>query len=86
MLGLSRVERFVLWSGVVQGDGLQVRTMHVPRQTAYRLSDGLCVRVTVMSCTGSMCGSSSTVNGWQYRSTRILPKPFIQIRMIPIPS
>lgn len=43
--GLSRVERFVLWSGVVQGDRLQVRTMHVPRQTAYRLSDGLCVRV-----------------------------------------
>lgn len=43
--GRSGVERFVLWSGIVEGDAFYVRTMHVPRQTAYRLSEGLCVRV-----------------------------------------
>jgi hypothetical protein len=43
--GRSGVERFVLWSGIVESDRLHVRTMHVPRQTAYRLAEGLCVRV-----------------------------------------
>lgn len=38
-------ERFVLWSGVIRDERLLVRTMHVPKQTAYRLTDGLCVRV-----------------------------------------
>ena len=38
-------ERFVLWSGVVRDELLLVRTLHAPRQTAYRLSSGLCVRV-----------------------------------------
>lgn len=38
-------ERFVLWSGVIRGKSLFVRTMHAPRQVAYRLSSGLCVRV-----------------------------------------
>ena len=38
-------ERFVLWSGVIRDERLLVRTMHVPRQTAYRLAEGLCVRV-----------------------------------------
>ena len=38
-------ERFVLWSGVIQEERLLVTTMHVPRQSAFRLSDGLCVRV-----------------------------------------
>ena len=43
--GQACSECFVLWSGV-QGDGtFHVRTAHVPRQTAYRLSEGLCVRV-----------------------------------------
>lgn len=43
--GKIRAERFVLWSGVIIGSDFQVRTMHVPRQTAYRLPEGLCVRV-----------------------------------------
>lgn len=43
--GRNRAERFVLWSGQIEGDSLRIRTMHVPRQTAYRLTDGLCVRV-----------------------------------------
>ena len=38
-------ERFILWTGVVRGDRLLVRTLHVPKQTAYRSSSGLCVRV-----------------------------------------
>lgn len=38
-------EAFVLWSGL-QGDQIfNVRTVHVPKQDSYRLSDGLCVRV-----------------------------------------
>ena len=43
--GRSGAERFVLWSGIVERNSFHVRTMHVPRQTAYRLSEGLCVRV-----------------------------------------
>ena len=38
-------ERFVLWSGVINNDCFFVRTVHVPKQIAYRLPDGLCVRV-----------------------------------------
>lgn len=43
--GQDGVERFVLWSGTVSGDTFYARTAHVPRQTAYRLPEGLCVRV-----------------------------------------
>ena len=43
--GLDGNERFVLWSGIVRDERLVIRTMHVPTQTAYRLSSGLCVRV-----------------------------------------
>ena len=38
-------ERFVLLSGVVRDERLVVRTMHVPKQRAFRLESGLCVRV-----------------------------------------
>ena len=38
-------ERFILWSGVVRDERFLVRTMHSPKQTAYRLPSGLCVRV-----------------------------------------
>lgn len=38
-------ERFVLWTGVIRQNEFDVATMHVPRQRAYRLPDGLCVRV-----------------------------------------
>lgn len=43
--GRSGYERFVLWSGVISLNEFHVRTMHVPRQRAYRLTEGLCVRV-----------------------------------------
>ena len=43
--GLDGNERFILWSGVVRDDRLLVRTLHCPKQTAYRLAGGLCVRV-----------------------------------------
>lgn len=44
-VGRSRSECFVLWSGIRDQDTFHVRTGHLPRQTAYRLPDGLCVRV-----------------------------------------
>jgi len=43
--GRARSECFVLWSGVQEGETLQIRTAYIPRQTAYEFSDGLCVRV-----------------------------------------
>mgnify|MGYP005816957595 CR=1 FL=1 len=43
--GRQHAECFVLWSGEVDGDAFVVRTMHRPRQTAYRLPEGVCVRV-----------------------------------------
>jgi Prokaryotic homologs of the JAB domain len=43
--GREQVERFVLWSGVVNANTFHAQTAHVPRQTAYRLEEGLCVRV-----------------------------------------
>jgi len=43
--GRSCSECFVLWSGVPNNTTFHVRTGHVPRQTAYRLPSGLCVRV-----------------------------------------
>jgi len=43
--GIERVERFVLWSGQVDANTFSVRTVHVPKQTSYRLPGGLCVRV-----------------------------------------
>ena len=43
--GVSRNEHFVLWSGVIDEDRLLARTFHSPRQTAYQLENGLCVRV-----------------------------------------
>lgn len=43
--GRDGFELFVLWSGVVEGDGFRVKTPHVPRQTAYRTKGGLLVRI-----------------------------------------
>lgn len=45
LAGREGVESFVLWSGSQEGDTFVVRNAHVPRQTAYKLPDGLCVRV-----------------------------------------
>lgn len=38
-------ELFVLWSGVVDGTAFNVETHHVPKQTSYQLTSGLCVKV-----------------------------------------
>ena len=43
--GRTHSECFVLWSGVQDGDTFRVRSVHIPKQTAYRFPDGLCVRV-----------------------------------------
>jgi len=43
--GRSGVERFVLWSGTFAQTTFQVRTLHMPRQTAYKSPDGLSVRI-----------------------------------------
>src|SRR2546425_8616923 len=43
--GRDHSECFVLWSGVQDRNTFLVRTAHVPRQTAYRYSTGLGVRV-----------------------------------------
>jgi len=43
--GKSGLERFVLWSGTITDAMFQVKTLHMPRQTAYRGSDGLSVRI-----------------------------------------
>ncbi len=43
--GRDGYERFVLWSGNLDGTDFLVRTTHVPPQRAYSLPDGLCVRV-----------------------------------------
>jgi hypothetical protein len=43
--GEEGYELFVLWTGCVRGDVLQVRTCHVPRQTSRKTRRGLLVRV-----------------------------------------
>lgn len=43
--GKHRCECFVLWTGVREGDSFHIQTVHLPKQTAYRFEDGLCVRV-----------------------------------------
>jgi hypothetical protein len=43
--GKDGYELFVLWSGVVDGDVLEIKTPHVPRQSSFRLRSGLLVRV-----------------------------------------
>ena len=43
--GTDGNERFILWSGIVCEERFLVTTMHSPRQTAYRLPSGLCIRV-----------------------------------------
>lgn len=43
--GRHGCEAFVLWSGTLSDDGFDIRTSHVPKQTAYKSEDGVCVRV-----------------------------------------
>ena len=62
--GASGYERFVLWTGVREADDFIIRTTHVPEQTAYKLEDGVCVRV----------GSEALfrLNRWQYEHRETL--------------
>ena len=62
--GLDENERFILWSGVVRDDRLLVRTSHCPKQTAYRLAGGLCVRVEA--------DELHQLNVWLYENTERL--------------
>lgn len=57
-------ELFVLWSGVIRDDALDVLTPHVPKQTSYRTSDGLLVRVEGAAL--------HKLNKWLYRAKEIL--------------
>lgn len=43
--GADGYEVFVLWSGRLDGGSFEVRTLHVPQQSSYRLDTGLLVRV-----------------------------------------
>ena len=43
--GAEGYEAFVLWSGRQNGRVFEVRTVHVPKQSSYRLCSGLCVRI-----------------------------------------
>ena len=62
--GLDGNERFILWSGIVRDDRLLVRTLHCPKQTAYRLDSGLCVRVEA--------DELHRLNVWLYANTERL--------------
>jgi hypothetical protein len=44
--GEEGCEMFILWSGIAKGEEFEFRTAHAPRQTAYRLRDGLAVKVS----------------------------------------
>lgn len=44
-VGRDGYEAFVLWSGVGTPEGFEIRTAHMPAQTAFRTDQGLLVRV-----------------------------------------
>lgn len=62
--GRSGYELFVLWTGVFEGSVFEARTMHVPKQTSYKLETGLCVRVDGDALHG--------LNQWLYQNKEIL--------------
>lgn len=43
--GRRGFEAFVLWTGTMDSEEFRVATLHVPKQTGYKLSRGVCVRV-----------------------------------------
>ena len=62
--GTQGYEMFVLWSGHQKGPLFTIQTPHVPKQTSYRLPNGLCVRVE---------GSElHRLNVWLYEAGEIL--------------
>lgn len=62
--GAQGHELFVLWSGRIDGTVFDVTTAHVPKQTAYRLDTGLCVRVDG--------DELHRLNVWLYESGEVL--------------
>lgn len=43
--GRGGFEAFVLWTGTIDSQEFRVATLHVPKQTGYKLPRGVCVRV-----------------------------------------
>ena len=43
--GREGYELFVLWSGTVNGNTIEISTVHVPEQTSYKTKGGLLIRV-----------------------------------------
>jgi hypothetical protein len=62
--GRRGLELFVLWSGRVHETEFQVRTVHVPLQTSYRLDSGLMVRVDG--------DALHQLNSWLYEHEEVL--------------
>lgn len=62
--GRRGLELFVLWSGTLSTSEFTVRTVHVPRQTSYRMKSGLMVRVEGDALHG--------LNSWLYEHREVL--------------
>ena len=62
--GKDGYELFVLWSGRVASRDFTVNTVHVPKQTSYKLESGLCVRVDG--------DELHRLNQWLYRHRQII--------------
>jgi hypothetical protein len=62
--GHDGYELFVLWTGVIHGDVLRVRTCHVPRQTSRKTRNGLLVRVEAQAL--------HELNVWLYEHGEVL--------------
>ena len=62
--GQHGYELFVIWSGRRDGSVFTVESVHVPDQTSYKFSDGLCVRID---------GSElHRLNVWLYESGQVI--------------
>jgi hypothetical protein len=44
-VGRDGYELFVLWSGIIVDETIEIRTAHVPEQTSYKTKKGLLIRV-----------------------------------------
>jgi hypothetical protein len=62
--GAEGYELFVLWSGVIDGSELAVRTCHVPKQTSSKTRHGLLVRVEGQAL--------HELNLWLYEHSEVL--------------
>ena len=62
--GKDGYELFVLWSGRIVSNDFIVDTVHVPKQTSYKLESGLCVTVNG--------DELHKLNQWLYRNRQII--------------